>query len=310
MNKKSFSLIAIIGVLAIIWFGFFTKNQNNNKYLSASLTGINGDGRKVKAFDLNKQFDFAGESFPVEQFDVKERLDREIMINAYMQSTTVLNIKLAKRYFPIIEPILAEEGLPDDFKYLAVAESTLRNVTSVAGAKGIWQFMKPTAGQYGLEVNDEIDERYHVEKSTRAACRLLKDNKRQFGSWLLAAAAYNEGAPRLSKEINEQRAKSYFDLNLNEETSRYVFRIMAIKEIMQHPTDYDFYIDDEHLYNEFSKCSEVTVDAPVANWGDFAAQYGLNYRTFKIYNPWIMSPVFTNKAKKTYTIKIPLDKNK
>jgi membrane-bound lytic murein transglycosylase D len=227
------------------------------------------------------------------------------MINAYMQSTTALNIKLAARYFPVIERILEEEGLPADIKYLAVAESTLRNVTSNAGAKGVWQFMKPTAMQYGLEVNDEVDERYHLEKATRAACTYLKSLKNQFGSWLLAAAAYNEGGPRLSKEMNEQRAKNYFDLNLNEETSRYVFRIMAIKEIMQNPQTYGFYIEDEYLYERFKEYDEVTINEAVPNWGDFAARYNLNYRNFKIYNPWIISPAFSNKLKRTYKVKIP-----
>jgi hypothetical protein len=304
MKQRFIYYYALIATLGVAWL-VLSSYKKEGSSLGASLTGIGGEIRRVRAFDLNKTFDFAGERYPVEIFDVKERLDREIMINAYMQSTTALNLKLAARYFPVIEPILAEEGLPDDFKYLAVAESTLRNVTSNAGAKGVWQFMKPTAIQYGMEVNDEIDERYNLEKATRAACRLLKDNKNQFGSWILASAAYNEGAPRLSKEMNEQRAKSFFDLNLNEETSRYVFRIMAIKEIMQHPQDYEFQIENEHLYEPFLPCSEVSVSEPVANWADFAAQYGLNYRTFKIYNPWLISPSLTNKLKKTYTVKIP-----
>ena len=304
MKQRFIYYYALIATLGVAWL-VLSSYKKEGSSLGASLTGIGGEIRRVRAFDLNKSFDFAGERYPVEIFDVKERLDREIMINAYMQSTTALNLKLAARYFPVIEPILAEEGLPDDFKYLAVAESTLRNVTSNAGAKGVWQFMKPTAIQYGMEVNDEIDERYNLEKATRAACRLLKDNKNQFGSWILASAAYNEGAPRLSKEMNEQRAKSFFDLNLNEETSRYVFRIMAIKEIMQHPQDYEFQIENEHLYEPFLPCSEVSVSEPVANWADFAAQYGLNYRTFKIYNPWLISPSLTNKLKKTYTVKIP-----
>lgn len=304
MKQKFIYLYAVIATLAIVWISL-SSNKKGGKYLSASLSNFSGEGWRVRGFDLNKTFEFAGERFPVENFDVKERLDREIMINAYMQSTTALNLKLATRYFPVIEQILAEEGMPDDFKYLAVAESTLRNVTSTAGAKGVWQFMKPTAIQYGLEVNDEIDERYHLEKATRAACTYLKSLKAQYGSWLLACAAYNEGAGRLTRELGEQRAKSYFDLNLNEETSRYVFRIMAIKEIMQNPKEYEFFIEDKHLYERFLPCSEVNVNEPVTNWADFAAKFGLNYRTFKVYNPWLISPAFTNKSKKIYTVKIP-----
>lgn len=306
MNKKYLFVWAIAATLAAAWFAFSSK-KISPQTAAASITGFGGNnsGRVVRAFDLNKQFDFAGERYPTENADVYERLDREILINAYMQSTTIMNIKLAMRYFPIIEPILAEEGVPDDFKYLAVAESTLRNLTSVAGAKGVWQFMRPTALNYGLEVNDEIDERYHIEKVTHTACRHLKDDYKRFGSWLLAAAAYNEGAPRLTKEIGEQRAKNYFDLNLNEETSRYVFRIMAIKEIMKNPTEYDFFIEDNQLYQRFAPCQEVIITDAVPNWGDFAARYNINYRTLKVYNPWIMSAGLTNKLKKTYVVKIP-----
>ena len=307
MKQKYLYLYAIAATLGLIAFGFtsFSGKKNN---IAASLTGTNGGGREVHSFDLSgKEFMFAGERYPMENFDVKDRMDREILINAYLQSTTIMNIKLAARYFPTLERILAEEGLPDDFKYLCVAESTLRNVTSPAGAKGLWQFMKPTGMNYGLEINDEIDERYNTDKVTRAACRMLKDDYKRFNSWLLAAAAYNEGFPRLSREISEQKANSFFDLNLNEETARYVFRLVAIKEIMMHPEEYDFVIPESHKYEPFPETIDVTISEPT-NWADFAQKYGISFRTLKVYNPWLLTAVFTNKNKKTYTVKIPKNK--
>ncbi|MFZ4542831.1 MAG: lytic transglycosylase domain-containing protein [Saprospiraceae bacterium] len=304
MRHKFIYLYALVVSFGIAWIMFFPGKKAGNS-MSASLLNTYREGGGTRSFDLSKNFEFSGERFPTEIFDVRERLDRELMVNAYLQSTTVLNIKLAARYFPQIETILKEEGVPDDFKYLAVAESTLRNVSSNAGAKGIWQFMKPTAIQYGLEVSEEVDERYQLEKATHAACQLLKDNYKRFGSWILAAAAYNEGAPRLAREMAEQRGKNYFDLNLNDETSRYVFRIMAIKEIMQHPEEYDFFVENEHLYEKLKECNEIVVEDTVENWADFAQSYNLNYRIFKVYNPWLIGQGLSNKTKKRYLIKIP-----
>jgi membrane-bound lytic murein transglycosylase D len=305
---KYIYLYAIAATLGLITFGIlaFSGKKAN---IAASLTGLDGSSRDVHSFDLNgKSFTWAGEVYPMEKQDVFERMDREILINAYLQSTTIMNIKLTAKYFPTIERILAEEGVPDDLKYLCVAESTLRNVTSPAGAKGLWQFMKPTGVQYGLEINDEIDERYHTEKSTRAACRYLKDNYKQFGSWFLAAAAYNEGAPRLSRELREQRGKSFFDLNLNEETARYVFRLGAIKEIMEHPATYDFFIPSNHMYAPFAECNEITING-ATDFASIAEQYGISFRALKVQNPWLLKPTLTNATKKTYTLRIPKTEN-
>lgn len=260
----------------------------------------------IKAVDLKgKSFSFAGEALPMDNFDVRERLDRELLRNSYYHSSTLGNIKKAKRYFPIIETILAENGLPDDLKYLAVAESDLSNATSPAGAKGVWQFMKGTAGDYSLEVNSQVDERFHLEKATQAACQFLKKYKERFGTWSLAAAAYNMGGSRLQKEMNLQRAKSYFDLNLNAETSRYVFRIVAIKALMENPEAFGFYIGDEQKYEPLPEYYNLEVKEAVPNWGDFAQKYGTTYRMLKIYNPWLRSSSLTNKAKKSYLVKIP-----
>jgi hypothetical protein len=249
---------------------------------------------------------FAGEKIPLYNPDVKERLERELLVNSYWHSSTVLHMKLAHRYLPIIEKILAEKGLPDDFKYLAIAESSLRNVTSPSGAKGIWQFMTPTAKAYDLEINAEVDERYHLEKATRAACDYLKDYRDRFGSWTLAAAAYNMGGTRLSREMDAQKESSYYDLNLSDETMRYVFRIVAIKEIIENPNDYGFYLEQEELYEPFDNYREVVVDKSIASLADFAHEKGTTYRMLKIYNPWLRTDRLTVSSGNSYAIRIPI----
>ena len=259
----------------------------------------------IKAVDLDKPYDFAGEALPMDNFDVRERLDRELTVNTYWHSNTVLTLKSTFKYFPTIERILTENGLPDDFKYLAVAESGLRNAVSPAGARGIWQFMENTGSAYGLEINSEVDERYHLEKATRAACKYLKDYRERFGSWTLAAAAYNMGGTKMSLELDRQRAKTFYDLNLNQETMRYVFRLVAIKEVLQNARDYGFYIEEKDGYDPLANYKTVEVSGEVENWGDFALEHGISYRMLKVYNPWLMSSRLTNPGGKTYQIRIP-----
>ncbi|TVR80655.1 MAG: lytic transglycosylase domain-containing protein [Saprospirales bacterium] len=262
--------------------------------------------QQIRSIQLKNDYDFAGERVPIENFDIRERLERELLVNSYWHSSTSLNIKMANRFFEIIEPILKEEGIPDDFKYLAVAESNLRNVTSPAGAKGIWQFLANTGRGYGLEINAEVDERYHYEKATRAACRYIRDYYEEFGSWTLAAAAYNMGGPRLKRFLRDQRAESYYDLNLFEETNRYVFRIIAFKEIMESPREYGFLIEEEDMYPPFDHIKWVEINEPIANLGDFATEYGISYRMLKVYNPWLISGSLNNVRGKNYRIKVPI----
>ncbi|MDX2135550.1 MAG: transglycosylase SLT domain-containing protein [Saprospiraceae bacterium] len=265
-----------------------------------------GPAQTIRSVNLDRDFDFCGEQLPMDNPDVLERLDAELLRNVYYHSATILALKRAKAIFPIIEPIMKENGVPDDIKYLAVAESNLSNAVSPAGAKGVWQFMKGTAEQYGLEVNTEVDERYHLEKATVAACRYLTDLKKQLGSWTLAAAAYNGGPGRLSGETGKQRATSFYDLNLAaDETMRYPFRIVAIKDVMQNPDDYEYFIDPKHLYKPLTDYTVVQVNGPIANWADFAAQYGISYRALKVYNPWLVDSKLTNKAGKVYEVKVP-----
>lgn len=255
--------------------------------------------------DATDEYWFAGERIPVENFDVRERLERELIVNTYYHTSTILNLKKMTRFFPVIEPMLHEYGIPDDFKYLAVAESNLGNVTSPAGAKGFWQFMKGTAGDYGLEVSSEVDERYHLEKATRAACQYLKKYHEKFGSWTSTAAAYNMGPSGFAKEAEVQGFTNYFDLNLNEETGRYVFRILAIREVLENPALFGFDLPEEEKYQPLSDFSIVKIDKSIPSLGDFAKEHGTTYRLLKVYNPWLLSYKLTNSKGKEYEIKVP-----
>ncbi len=306
--KKGIQVFTLI-LAAVLTVALMSSNskKGSNQNMAASVT-YKGDKiipQVVKGIDLNRRFEFANEIIPTKNFDVRERLDRELTVNTYWHSSTLLNMKKAARYFPVIERILAENGLPEDLKYIAVAESNLSNAVSPAGARGLWQFMKSAAQQYKLEVNSEVDERYHIEKSTQAACQYFKYLKKRFGSWTMAAAAYNVGPTRLARNIAEQRAETYYDLNLNEETSRYVFRLIAIKEIMQNPSAFGFYLDKDEKYPPLFDYSIVKVNGSIENFGDFAKKYNTSYRMIKVFNPWLTDSRLTNRSRKTYEIKIP-----
>lgn len=261
--------------------------------------------QRVRPVDLSGPFTFAGEEIPVANFDVRERLDQELLRNAYFHRNTILLLKRRTRYFPTIERILAEEGIPDDLKYLAVAESGLDNVVSVAGAKGVWQFMTPTGRGYGLEINQEVDERYHLEKATRAACAYLKDYYQQFGDWRWVAAAYNMGGPNVKKWRDRQRAESVFDLDINSETMAYLFRIVALKTILKDPAAFGYEISPEEHYAPLEGWQPKTVSKSIANLGDFAKTHGTNYRTLKLYNPWLIAGSLPIRAGNSYEILVP-----
>jgi hypothetical protein len=249
--------------------------------------------------------DFAGEQAPLQISDVRERLDRELLINANLDATTLLILKRANRAFPVIEPILAKYNVPDDFKYLAVIESALVNAVSPAGARGVWQFMPQTAKENGMEVNEYVDERYHLEKSTEAACKYLLDAKAKFGSWTLAAASYNGGMTGVNKQIEMQKVSSYYDLLLNDETSRYVFRILALKEIMKAPAKYGFAVNTEQLYVNLPT-KKLEIDSSINDLARFAKSQGINYKILKIHNPWLRDKKLVNLSRKKYEIQIPL----
>ncbi len=246
------------------------------------------------------------ERVPLNIQHIKERVDRELLVNTYWQSNGLLMFKRANKYFPIIEPILKKNGVPDDFKYLAIVESGLQNVTSPAGAKGIWQIMKGTGKEYGLEINKNVDERYHLEKATQVACDYLKKAKQQFGSWTLAAAAYNAGMNGISSALEKQQVNNYYELLLGTETERYIPRIIAVKEILNHPKRYGFLFTKDDLYT-LPKTRLISVDTAITNIATFSKQMGINYKIMKIHNPWLRENKLNNKSRKLYLIKIPIN---
>lgn len=298
-TKVTFYILTLGAFFILSIFSSYTEAPKEEQRPPHTLPQI------IKSVNIDHTFTFASEKVPTEIFDVKERLDRELLVNSYWHSNTVQNIKLANRYFPVIERILAQNGVPDDFKYLAVAESGLRNVSSPAGAKGIWQFLKSTAKDYKLEVNSEVDERYHIEKATEAACKYLIKQKNKFGTWTMAAASYNMGSTGLQNELTNQKGNTYYDLNLNQETSRYIFRIIAMKEIISNPEKYGFQIYQEDKYPGLDNHIHISVEESNVQWSEFAERNGITYRILKVYNPWLVSSKLTNSSKKNYLIKIP-----
>jgi hypothetical protein len=310
MSKKSIRTFRIASGLGIIAAGiiiltlFISAGKDEAK---VQMSSLNTDLKySVYPVKLPSELQFAGEKVPLEYFDVKEDLDKELLINVYWQSHTMLLIKRANRYFPIIENVLRKNGIPADMKYLAVAESDLTNSVSPDQAVGFWQFVDGTARDYRLEVNDEVDERYHIEKSTEAACVFLKESYNRYSSWTMAAASYNIGRSGLNEQIERQKSDYYYDLLLNEETGRYIYRVLAIKLILSNPEEYGFYAGDKDLYPVIPTY-EVTVDGTVEDFADFASKYGINYKVLKIFNPWLRDKELTNPHKKTYYIRIPKD---
>lgn len=261
--------------------------------------------QNIEAVKVPSYMEFAEEAVPLENFDVYERMDFQLQLNTFRPHFMIRNIKLANRYFPTIERVLAEEGVPDDFKYLAVAESSLQNATSRSGAQGLWQFMPSTGKAFGLEINADVDERAHFEKATRAACAHLKADYKRFGSWTMAAAAYNTGAGRLRKKVNAQNVKNYYELELRHETSDYMFRILSIKEIMQRREKYGIIVTQ--YYKELTNYKTVEVNYSIPSLANFAIENGTTLRKLRLYNQWLISDKLSNSGRKTYQIKIPLE---
>jgi len=258
----------------------------------------------VYAIPMPENLNFSGELVPVSNPDIRERMDRELLVNTYWQSNGLLLFKRANKFFPIIEPILKEEGVPDDFKYLAVIESGLTQAVSPARATGFWQILRGTGREFGLEVNQNVDERYHIEKSTRVACKYLKSAKKKFGSWTLAAAAYNAGRGGIARKLEKQAASTYYDLLLGQETGRYVFRIVALKEILSNPKNYGFNFTEKDLYKHIPTYN-VLVDEPITDFNAFSKQHNINYKILKLHNPWLRESFLNNSSGKEYLIKIP-----
>jgi len=297
----SLSLIAFCVIIGVLIFYSQTEKVSNH-------VAIPPERQQTLFFTpvkLPEVLSFANEPVPLENFDIRESLDREMLSIANFHSQALLYIKKTNRYFTIIEPILRKNEIPDDFKFLALAESGfLEKIISPLGAVGLWQFMKGTAIENGLEVNDEIDERYHIEKSTEAACKFLKNSFSKYGNWTIAAASYNAGISGINREIGIQLSKNYYDLLLSEETSRYLFRILALKLVIGEPGKYGFKVSEEEKY-PIIPVKEVNVNGSVNNFQEFARANNINYKILKQFNPWLRQPYLKNLKKKIYTIKIP-----
>lgn len=251
-----------------------------------------------------EQISFAGEDVPLERWDVYERFDRELLYNYYYQNNIIYIMKLANRYFPVIEERLKANGVPDDFKYLCIAESNLQNLTSRAGAVGFWQFMPKSAPEYNLSVNSLVDERYDYIKSTDAACKYLKQAYAKFGSWTAAAASYNCGQGGYNGQATFQGTKNYYDLLLPEETNKYIFRILAFKHLLSNAEELGFNIDDEKLYTPH-KTREVIVTSTIPNLASWAQSQGTTYKIVKLLNPWLRGRSLPVKSGTQYKVLLP-----
>ena len=305
--NNSFRILIVLSIIVISGVLINATQQDpeeNNELKQKVQFKSTSSSYAIKAIKIPDNLEFAGEKVPLYKPDIKERVDRELLVNTYWQSNGLLWIKRTHKYFPVIEPILKEKGIPDDFKYLAVIESNLQNVTSPAGAKGMWQLLIGAAKDNGLEVNDNVDERYHLEKATRAACDYLLAAKEKFGTWTMAAAAYHDGNGGLAKKLSEQKVTSYYEVLAGENTQRYVPRILAAKEILSNPKKYGFQFDQEDLY-QLPSSYPVKVDTVINNIALFAKKFGTNYKVLKIHNPWLRENKLNNKSRKVYYIKLP-----
>lgn len=295
------SLVLLFTAAIIIMFTFSSSDSvasNDEGFIENTPQCV------VKSPPIPAKVNFAGEKAPLNVYSVRERLDRELLVNTFFHSSTIQLLKRANRWFPVIEPILKKNNIPNDFKYLALIESGFMDIESPRGAAGFWQFMEKTAQEYKMEVNQYVDERYNVELATFRACEYLNDSYDEYQNWTLVAAAYNAGKRRISESIEKQKTNDYYELYLNEETSRYIFRILAIKTIFEDPTLYGFDLKKDDLYPVL-KIREITVDTAISNLVDFALAQDISYRNLKELNPWLRANYLTNKSGKLYTIKLP-----
>jgi len=304
MERKKIATILVISAstLLVFWIAIGFKGSGSIPANSASADTVIIN----KPFRLPDEISFAGERMPLDNFDTRESLERELLTSAYRHSSTILIIKRASRFFPVIEKILKENNIPDDFKYLVAAESEFTNIVSPAGATGFWQIMQETGREQGLEINNEVDERYNIEKSTKFACDYFRKSYEKYGNWTLSAASYDGGRAAIDEQIAIQHQTDYYNLLLAEETARYIFRVVAYKLIIMNPEAYGFKIGKDDLYPELSYY-EVKIDTAITDFSKFADHFGTNYKMLKYLNPWLRKPYLTAKQNKTYLIKIPAD---
>jgi len=306
--KKTNYLLLFFGAGFLVMMGLFLLSSTRETSLNGKINNLEQELytlSQTSSIPIPDQVDFCGEKIDLNRLDLRERFDREINTFAYLHSTTMLYLKRANRFFPIIEPILKKNGIPDDFKYLCLIESNLDiRALSPANAAGFWQFMESTGKDYGLEINSEVDERYNIEKATDAACQYLKNAYSKYGSWVNVAVSYNSGMAKLSAALNTQQVNSALDLLLVSESSRYLFRIIAIKQLFENPYLYGFVLKKEDLYPSVP-VQGITITETIDNLAVFSQQYGLNYMLLKEYNPWLRDNKLTVRPGKTYIIAIP-----
>tara|TARA_B110000037_G_C17124862_1_gene507605 strand:- start:5833 stop:6789 length:957 start_codon:yes stop_codon:yes gene_type:complete len=309
--KIIFGIIAVSAASAYLYYQPSDTRNTDSNLAYASILPVKPTEKvealppqRVHPVRISDDVFFAGEKVPLNDLDVRERFDKELMVNTFWHSNTMLNYKLANKYFEIIDKILVEEGIPLDFRYLAVAESGLRNVRSPAGACGMWQIMKATGKSYGLSVNDEIDERYHLEKATKVACDYLNEANKKFGSWALAAASYNMGMPSLQKRLNEQLVDNYYDLYLNTETARYMYRILAYKIVFENTKKFGLNIEEQDLYEPL-EYENIDMGSTIEDLAQFAKSHNTTYKMLKVANPWLRAKSLTIKEGEVITLKLP-----
>jgi hypothetical protein len=300
MKKYNF-LFVVLGIALLIGCSFLLAGSKAGRIhevqplVSPATTSV----------PLPDEVEFCGNRLTLDRIDLRERFDREINVQTYLHSTTLLYIKRANRFFPLIEPVLKKNNIPDDFKYLCIAESGLdTRALSPAKAAGLWQFMEATGKRYGLEITGEVDERYHIEKATEAACRYFSEAYANYGNWVDVAASYNAGMGRISSEKKKQLVDSALDLLLVSETSRYVFRILAIKTIFENPSLYGFILKKENLYPPIS-VHYMEVNSEIEDLALFARENGINYMQLKDFNIWLRDTKLTVSKEKSYRIAIP-----
>ncbi|WP_235954695.1 lytic transglycosylase domain-containing protein [Cyclobacterium salsum] len=312
MNTKHLPYVYLLLILQFLFIGYLWYRVTGTVPVGPALDSQAkiqeakpGLSPRVRIFELPSSPEFAGEKVPMEDPEVYERYERELYVNSYWESNTVLMMKRAGKFFPFIEQTLDENGIPEDFKYVALIESGLMNVTSPAGAKGFWQFMRGTAGDFGLEVSRDVDERYHFEKATLAACKYLRDSYGKFGNWTSVAASYNMGIAGITRRKNQQLSPDYYDLYLNEETSRYLFRALALKEIFENPGKYGFELQQDDLY-QLPPLREIEVTESISNLAEWAKEQKSTYKEVKTYNPWLINRQLNVRRGRTYVIKLPV----
>jgi hypothetical protein len=307
MPKRLIAILSASVALLFVGVIYLIFNQKEKKEekepVTESMVFVEGMNYAMPV-PIPDSVTFAGEAVPTDIFYVREQLDRELTVNTYWHSSTILSIKRAHRWFTLIEPILTRNGIPEDFKYLALIESGLLNVVSPSGAAGFWQFLEKTGKEYGLKVSKEIDERYHVEKATEAACAYLNKSYIKFGNWTLVAASYNAGQGRIDETIEKQQVRNYYHMFLNEETSRYIFRILAMKTIYENPVAYGFKLEKGDLYDPL-EVKKIKVTSTIHDLPAFARQQNTTYRMLKELNPWLRSDKLTVRSGEDYEIALP-----